>query len=268
MGKWKKRTSSQKNRKKKGNPNMEKKLAGKVVLVTGASKGIGKQIALDLALLGAKVVVNYASSTFQAEEVVSQIRVNGGESTAVKADISKWSELENLFQQTIATYGQLDILVNNAGAMILKPLLQVTEADFDKQFSINVKGTYFAIQQAVKHMRQSGSIINISTSVLGQMFPTYSVYAGTKGAVEQFTRQLAKELGSKGIRINAIAPGPVNTELFTAGKTEEQIQTVGKGNSFGRLGEPDDISKVVSFLASDDSKWVTGQTIRVNGGFI
>jgi 3-oxoacyl-[acyl-carrier protein] reductase len=247
---------------------MEKILAGKVALVTGASKGIGKQIAVDLALLGAKIVVNYASSSAQAEDVVAQIQANGGEAIAIKSDISKFPELEHLFQHTMSIYGQLDILVNNAGAMILKPLVEVTEEDFDKQFAINVKGTYFAIQQAVKHMQQNGSIINISTSVIGQMFPTYSVYAGTKGAVEQFTRQLAKELGTKGIRINAVAPGPINTELFTTGKTEEQIKTIGSGNAFGRLGEPDDISNVVAFLASEDAKWITGQTIRVNGGFI
>ncbi|MDT3425443.1 3-oxoacyl-[acyl-carrier protein] reductase [Paenibacillus forsythiae] len=247
---------------------MEKKLAGKVALVTGASRGIGQKIAEELAANGARVVVNYASSPAKAEEVVAGIKQSGGEAVAIQADISKVAEIESLFRKTLEIYGQVDILVNNAGIMITKPIASVTEDDFDKQFAINVKGTFFATQQAALHMKENGRIINFSTSVAGQMFPTYSTYAGTKGAVEQFTRQLAKELGPKGITINAVSPGPVNTELFTAGKTEEQIKAVGSSNSFGRLGEPEDISKVVLFLASPESQWVTGQTVRVNGGFI
>ena len=152
--------------------------------------------------------------------------------------------------------------------MINKPISDITEADFDKQFAVNVKGTFFACQQAMKHMENNGRIVNFSTSVTGQMFPAYSVYAGTKVAVEQFTRQLAKEFGSKQITINAVAPGPVNTELFNIGKTEQQIEGMKKMNAFGRLGEPEDIANVIEFLVSDKSKWITGQTIRVNGGFI
>ncbi|AKG36698.1 SDR family oxidoreductase [Paenibacillus durus] len=247
---------------------MEKKLAGKVALVTGASRGIGRKIAEELAEQGAKVVVNYASSPAKAEEVVAGIKQSGGEAVAIQADISKVAEVESLFKKTLDAYGQLDILVNNAGIIITKPLANITEEDFDKQFAINVKGTFFAIQQAALHMKENGRIINFSTSVIGHMLPTYSTYAGTKGAVEQFTRQLAKELGPKGITINAVSPGPVNTELFTVGKTEEQIKAVGSANSLGRLAEPEDISKVVLFLASPESQWVTGQTVRVNGGFI
>ncbi|MDH6370276.1 3-oxoacyl-[acyl-carrier protein] reductase [Paenibacillus sp. PastF-3] len=247
---------------------MEQNLVGKVALVTGASRGMGREIAVNLALHGAKVVVNYASSSSKAEEVVNEIKQKGGEAIAIRADISQVTELEQLFQATLEAYGQIDILVNNAGIMITKPIASMTEEDFDKQFAINVKGTFFACQQAAKHMGENGRIINFSTSVTGQMFPTYSVYAGTKGAVEQFTRQLAKEFGRKGITINAVSPGPVNTELFTVGKSAEEIANVGSMNSFGRLGEPEDISSVVLFLASKESQWVTGQTIRVNGGFI
>lgn len=247
---------------------MENQLAGRVALVTGASRGIGQKIAEALAQQGARVVINFASSPGKAEEVVAGIRALGGEAIAIQADISKVAEVEQLFHKTLEAYGRVDILVNNAGIMITKPLLQTTEEDFDKQFNINVKGTFFAIQQAAIHMKENGRIINFSTSVTGQMFPAYSSYAGTKGAVEQFTRQLAKELGPKGITINAVAPGPINTELFTVGKSEEQIKAVGNMNSFGRLGEPEDISRVVLFLASSESQWVTGQTIRVNGGFI
>jgi 3-oxoacyl-[acyl-carrier protein] reductase len=247
---------------------MDQNLAGKVAIVTGASRGMGREIAENLALHGAKVVVNYTSRSSQAEEVVSGIKHKGGEAIAIRADISQVVELEQLFQSTLDAYGQVDILVNNAGIMITKPIATMTEEDFDKQFAINVKGTFFACQQAAAHMSENGRIINFSTSVTGQMFPTYSVYAGTKGAVEQFTRQLAKEFGRKGITINAVSPGPVNTELFTVGKTAEEIANVENMNSFGRLGEPEDISSVVLFLSSKESQWVTGQTIRVNGGFI
>lgn len=247
---------------------MDQNLVGKVALVTGASRGMGREIAVNLALHGAKVVVNYARSPSKAEEVVNEIKQKGGEAIAIRADISQVAELEQLFQATLEAYGQIDILVNNAGIMITKPIASMTEEDFDKQFAINVRGTFFACQQAAKHMSENGRIINFSTSVTGQMFPTYSVYAGTKGAVEQFTRQLAKEFGRKGITINAVSPGPVNTELFTVGKSAEEITNVGSMNSFGRLGEPEDISSVVLFLASKESQWVTGQTIRVNGGFI
>lgn len=247
---------------------MTKGLMGKVAIVTGASRGIGREIAERLAENGAKVVVNYASSPAKAEEVVGRIKQGGGKARAIQADISQVAEIERLFRETIEAYGGIDILVNNAGIMTTKPIAAMTEEDFDQQFAINVKGTYFAIQQAFRHMNSGGRIINFSTSVAGQMFPTYSVYAGTKGAVEQFTRQLAKEFGPKGITINAVAPGPINTELFTVGKSEEQIAGIVNMNAFGRLGEPDDIAGVVLFLASEESKWITGQTLRVNGGFV
>ncbi|MEC0307224.1 SDR family oxidoreductase [Paenibacillus lautus] len=247
---------------------MTKSLSGKVAIVTGGSRGIGREIAERLAENGAKVVVNYASSPAKAEEVVSAIKQGGGEARAIQADISQVAAIERLFSETIEAYGGIDILVNNAGIMTTKPIAAMTEEDFDQQFAINVKGTYFAIQRAFHHMNSGGRIINFSTSVAGQMFPAYSVYAGTKGAVEQFTRQLAKEFGPKGITINAVAPGPINTELFTVGKSEEQIAGIVSMNSFGRLGEPDDIAGVVLFLASEESKWITGQTLRVNGGFV
>lgn len=246
----------------------EKKLTGKVALVTGASRGIGKTIAEELALNGAKVIINYAGNSEKAAEVVTRIQEQGGEALAVQADISQVNEVERLFQRTMDAYGKLDILVNNAGIMIIEPIMAITEEDFDKIFAVNVKGTYFACQQAAKHMSNNGRIINFSTSVVGNMSPMFSVYAGTKGAVEQFTRQLAKEFGPKGITINAVAPGPVNTELFAVGKTKEEIDTLSKMNAFGRLGETADIARVALFLAGEESQWITGQTIRINGGFI
>lgn len=243
-------------------------LKRKTAIVTGASQGIGSNIAQQLGDLGIAVVVNYLSNREEAEKIVRTIKANGGEAMAIKADISNVQEIEHLFKTTIEEYGTVNILINNAGIMITKPILDIREEDFDKQFSINVKGTFFSCQQAYKYMEESGKIINFSTSVVGQMFPNYSVYAATKGAIEQLTRQLAKEFGKRKININAIAPGPIATNLFLKDKSPEEINGIVKANSFGRIGETQDISNIIKFLISDDSNWITGQTIRVNGGFI
>lgn len=242
-------------------------LNGKVAIVTGASRGIGRQIAVQLAQSGAKVVVNYAANQGKADEVVHLIGQSGGEATAIRADVANVGEVEALFSETLRRFGRLDILVNNAGIMETAVLGDVTEEMFDRNFAINVKGTYFACQLAMKHMAKGGSIINFSTSVSGAMLPAYSVYAATKGAVEQFTRQLAKEFGPRDIIINCIAPGQVSTELFLNGKSEALIDSYRRMNAFGRLGEPEDIANAVEFLVSDKARWITGQTIRVNGGF-
>ncbi|MGG1554274.1 SDR family oxidoreductase [Paenibacillus ferrarius] len=242
-------------------------LSGKVAIVTGASRGIGRQIAIQLALYGAQVVVNYSSNSGKAEEVINTIKHAGGDATAIQANVSRVSDVEALFAQTLERYGRVDILVNNAGVMDLAPLPAVTEEMFDRQFDINVKGTYFACQQAMNYMEKGGTIINFSTSVSGAMLPTYSVYAATKGAVEQLTRQLAKEFGPKDILINCVAPGQVATELFLKGKSDEIIESFRRMNAFGRLGEPEDIANVIEMLVSEKARWITGQTIRVNGGF-
>ncbi|WP_312115636.1 SDR family oxidoreductase [Brevibacillus reuszeri] len=247
---------------------MDKAFDGRVVLITGASRGIGRSMAERFAREGAKVIINYNSNKSLAEEAVRHIQSEGGEAVAISADLSKVAEVNKLIEESLRVYGKIDVLINNAGLMITKPLEAVTEEDFDRLFATNVKGTFFACQRAAQHMTSGGRIINFSTSVTGAMFPQYSVYSGTKGAVEQFTRQLAKELGPKGITINAVAPGPVNTELFSQGKSQEQIDAIVRMNSFQRLGEPEDIIGAVLFLAGAESQWVTGQTIRVNGGFV
>ncbi|MDC0932510.1 SDR family oxidoreductase [Arcobacteraceae bacterium] len=244
------------------------KIENRVAIITGASRGIGLKVAEQLASIGIITVINYHTNKEAAEEIVKDINFNGGKAVSIKADISKVSELEKLFKETVEIFGSVDILVNNAGIMINNPIQNVSEEEFDKHFSINVKGTYFACQLAMKYMKDNGRIINISTSVTSAMFPSYSVYAATKGAVEQITRQLAKEFGSKGITINAIAQGPVKTELFMKEKSEQQIEMLSKMNSFGRLGEPEDIADVIELLVSDKSHWITGQTIKINGGFI
>ncbi|MEK4004268.1 SDR family oxidoreductase [Paenibacillus sp. FSL H3-0333] len=240
---------------------------GKVAIVTGASRGIGRQIAIQLAGLGIKVAVNYSSNRGKADEVVQTIKESGGEAIAVQGDVSKVSEVKALFSETIGQFGRVDILVNNAGIMDCVPIADVTEEMFDQHFAVNVKGTYFACQQAIRNMERGGTIINFSTSVSGAMLPTYSVYAATKGAVEQLTRQLAKEFGAKDIVVNCVAPGQVSTELFLNGKSEELVDSFRRMNAFGRLGEPEDIANVIDLLVSDKSRWITGQTIRVNGGF-
>lgn len=242
-------------------------LNGKVAIVTGASRGIGKQIALQLADAGAKVVVNYSSNETKAVEVVQAIEQAGGEAAAIRANVGRLNEVEALFTKTLERFGRLDILVNNAGIMGVVPIAEVTEDMYDQHFDINVKGTFFACQQANLHMAQGGTIINFSTSIAGAMLPGYSIYAATKGAVEQITRQLAKEFGPKGITINTIAPGQVATDLFLNGKSEELIDSYRRMNAFGRLGEVEDIANAVELLVSDKARWITGQTIRVNGGF-
>ena len=243
-----------------------KNLTGQVALVTGSSRGIGRAIALKLAEEKASLVINYAGSAAQAKEVVETIITAGGQAIAVQADISEVSEIERLFDQTIDHFGKIDILVNNAGTINYKLIADFTEQEFDRIFGINVKGTFFCCQQAAKRMTDGGSIINFSSSTTALMLPTYGAYVGTKGAVEQITRVLAKEVGKRGIRVNAISPGPTNTSLFTQGKTQEQIEHLAQMAALGRIGEVDDIAGVVAFLASEEARWITGQNIRVNGG--
>jgi 3-oxoacyl-[acyl-carrier protein] reductase len=185
---------------------------------------------------------------------------------AVQADVSKTAELRNLFDRTLETYSQVDILVNNAGVILYKPVAEVTEAEFDNLFAINVKGTFFACQEAAKRMADGGRIVNFSSSTTAMLLPTYGAYVATKGAVEQLTRSLAKELGDRQITVNVISPGPTDTELFTVGKTPEQIQRFTQMTALGRLGKVDDIADVTAFLCSAEARWITGQNIRVNGG--
>jgi 3-oxoacyl-[acyl-carrier protein] reductase len=245
------------------------KLAGKVAVVTGASKGIGASIAEHLAAAGASVVVNYASSKAGAETVVANITSKGGKAIAVQGDVSKPGDIAKLFAEVKKAYGKVDILVNNAGIYEFQPLENVTPEHFHKQFDLNVLGLLLTTQEAVKLIgKEGGSIINISSIVGPMPVPTASVYSATKAAVDAITVSLAGELGPKQIRVNSINPGMVETEgLHSAGITEsdfrKQVETT---TPLGRIGKPADIATAAVFFASDDSGWATGQTLVLAGG--
>jgi 3-oxoacyl-[acyl-carrier protein] reductase len=245
------------------------KLEGKVAVVTGASKGIGADIARHLAAEGASVVVNYASSKEGADRVVDEIAKRGGTAVAVKANVANKSEVEQLFATAKKAFGKIDILVNNAGVYEFSPLEEITEGQFHKHFDVNVLGLLLTTQEAVKYFASAGgSIINISSTVTSLTPPNTSVYTGSKGAVDAITRTLAKELGPRNIRVNAINPGMVETEGvvaagFNEGEFRKQIEAQAP---LGRIGQPDDIAPAAVFLASADSKYITGETLRIAGG--
>lgn len=247
-----------------------KKLDGKVAVVTGASKGIGAGIAKHLAAEGAAVVVNYASSKQDADRVVDEIAKRGGRAIAVQANVAKKAEIERLFAETRKAFGKLDILVNNAGIYEFAPLEEITEEHFHKHFDINVLGLLLTSQAALKHFGpEGGSIINISSGASTSAPPGASVYSATKAAVDTVTKSLAKELGPRKIRVNAINPGMVETEgVRAAGFIESDFQKSFESQSaLGRIGQPDDIAPAAVFLASSDAGWITGETLLIAGGY-
>jgi 3-oxoacyl-[acyl-carrier protein] reductase len=246
-----------------------KKLIGKVAVVTGASKGIGADIARHLAAEGANVVVNYSSSKEGADRVVDEITKRGGQAIAVQADVAKKKDIERLFAETKKAFGQLDILVNNAGIYKFEPLEAVTENEFHRQFNTNVLGLILATQEAVKYFgTEGGSVINIGSNVTKLTPPMSVVYTATKGAVNMITRVLAKELGPKNVRVNSINPGGVETEGFHAlgfAGSDFEKQMIAQ-TPLGRLGQPRDIAPAAVFLASSDGAWITGELLGVSGG--
>ena len=245
------------------------KLTGKVAVVTGASKGIGAGIAKELAAQGASVVVNYASSKEGAEKVVAEIAKKGGKAIAIGGSVAKAAEIDALFAETAKTFGKVDILVNNAGVYAFTPLEQVTEEAVERLFGTNVTGLLLATKAGVALFPpEGGSIINIG-SVVSELAPSASaVYSGTKGAVDSITRVLAKELGPKKIRVNSVNPGPVVTEGFKSAGFEgsDFEKQMVQNTPLGRVGQPEDIASLVSFLASEDARWITGSLIQAAGG--
>lgn len=242
-----------------------RRLEGKVALVTGSSRGIGRAIAERLARDGATVVINYAKSKAAAEQAVRAIESSGGRAVAIQADIANVAEVRRLYAEIAQRFGRLDIVVNNAGILPPPvPVAQETEQTFDTVFGL-LKGTYFSMQEAARRIADGGRIINISSSTTRGWSPGYSIYAGSKSAIEQFTRSLSRELGPRGVTVNAVVPGLTDTDMISDYPPAVR-EAAARNTTFGRLGRPEDIADVVAFVASDDARWITGQLLIANGG--
>jgi 3-oxoacyl-[acyl-carrier protein] reductase len=241
-------------------------LTGKVAIVTGSSRGIGRAIAYRLGQEGANVVVTYVGNRAKAEDVVSSIKANGSNAIALQVDMRNLANIRNLFQQTLQQFGKLDILINNAaGKNIFKPTTEMTEDEYNGMFDIT-KGVFFALQEAAKHMANNGRIVSLSTSGTVMSIPTGGAYAGSKAAIEQFSMGLAKEIGSRGITVNTISPGVTETDGLVL--SQEQVDQLIAQTPLERLGKPDDVANAVVMLVSDNAHWITGQCIRANGGIV
>lgn len=242
--------------------------AGRVAVVTGGSRGIGRAISLELAARGSTVVVNYTGNTAAAEETVAAISAAGGTAIAVQADVADEDAVSALFDRAEAEFGGVDIVVNSAGRLALSTIADLDLNVLDAMHRVNIRGTFVVAQQVARRLRAGGSFVSFSTSVVGTQFPTYGAYAASKGAVEAVTLILARELRGRDITVNTVAPGPTATAMFLDGKTEEQIATLAKTPPLERLGTPEDIARVVAFLTSPEGHWVNGQILRANGGMI
>ncbi|MBW4639644.1 MAG: glucose 1-dehydrogenase [Gloeocapsa sp. UFS-A4-WI-NPMV-4B04] len=240
-------------------------LTGKVAIVTGASRGIGRAIAQRLAKDGASLVINYGRSADEAKELVSIIEANNGQALAVQADMSSVADIRRLFQETIDKFGQLDILVNNAGIGKVAAIAEVTESDFDAVFAVNVRGVLFAMQEAAKRMNNNGRIVYISSSTTVYPQVGMAVYGASKAAPKHFTEVLAQELGERGITVNSVVPGPTSPGMFDH-MPPEMHKAAAASSPFGRIGQAEDIADVVAFLVSEEARWITGQHIVANGG--
>lgn len=236
-------------------------------IVTGASRGIGRSIAKRLASDGFSVVVNYAGKIAQAEEAVREITSAGGNARAIAGDVSQAADVRNLFEKAVQAFGPIQVVVNNAGIMSLSPIAPGDVETFDRVIAINLRGAFLVLGQGAQQVVEGGRIIALSSSVLAKSFPNYGPYIASKAGVEGLVHVLANELRGRNITVNAVAPGPTGTDLFLKDKTEEQIDHLRKLAPLERLGQPDDIANVVSFLAGPDGAWINGQVLRANGGF-
>jgi 3-oxoacyl-[acyl-carrier protein] reductase len=242
--------------------------SNRVAIVTGASRGIGAAVAERLAADGFTVVINYSGDVKSAEALAKKIEAKGGRALTARADVSDAGAVRGMFDAAEAAFGGVDVLVNNAGIMKLARIADSDDALFDQQIAINLKGSFNAMREAAKRLRDGGRIVNFSTSVVGIKLETYGVYAATKAAIETMTAILSKEMRGRNITVNAVAPGPVGTELFLNGKSQELIDHMAKMNPLQRLGTPADIAATVSFLAGPDGGWINGQVLRANGGMV
>lgn len=238
----------------------------RTAIITGAARGIGVALAKRLAEDGFAVVINYANSATSADALVDELTTNSHQAMAIKADITDADAVKQMFDHAETRFGGVDVIVNNAGIMTTQPISEMSDAVYDEMMDTNVRGTFNMLREGAKRLRNDGRVINFSTTALHLKLPGYAVYNATKAAVEAMTGVYAKELRGRNITVNAVAPGPVATELFLNGKTDEQIAQFSKMPPIERLGQPEDISGVVSFLAGPDSGWVNGQTLRANGG--
>lgn len=239
-----------------------------VAIITGGSRGIGAAIAERLAADGVAVVINYARAEQAAAQMAKRIEAAGGRALAVQADIADPASAAALFDAAEQAFGGVDILVNNAGTMALGAFAELSDADVARQFEVNVAGVFRTLREAARRLRDGGRIVNFSSSVVGLYQPRYGAYAATKAATEAMTHVLAKELARRGVTVNAVAPGPTETEMFLNGKTDDQLRAMAAANPFGRFGQPREIADVVAFLTSPEAGWVNGQVVRVNGGVI
>lgn len=238
----------------------------RIALVTGGSRGIGAAIVRRLARDGHAVAINYASSAAEAETLADDIRAAGGRALAVRADVSRADQVRAMFDQVEAELGRIDVLVNSAGILKMVPLAETSDELYDQTFGINTRGTFNTLREAATRLADGGSIVNVSSTTIALNLPNYSVYIASKAAVESLTQVFAKELRGRRITVNAVAPGPVATDLFLNGKSPELIEHYAKMPPLERLGQPDDIANVVSFLAGPEAGWVNGQILRANGG--
>jgi NAD(P)-dependent dehydrogenase (short-subunit alcohol dehydrogenase family) len=243
-------------------------LSGRVAIVTGATANLGLATAQCLASQGADVVLNYHRPQRREEtrQAAEQLSGYGGRVLAVQADVTSASEVERLFAATVDACGGVDIVVNNAGLVIKKPLAETTDDDFDRAFAVNTRAAFLTMRQAARHIRDGGRIVNVITSIVAFTIPFYGVYAASKGAVEYLTKALAKELGDRGVTVNCVAPGPLNTSFYFPVETEESIAGAKSRAAGNRLGEVDDVAPLIAFLCGPQARWITAQTLRVNGG--
>ena len=241
---------------------MSKELFGKIALVTGSSRGIGRAIAEGLAKQGATVVINFLTDKQAADETVEAITITGGKAISIQADVSKVKEIKRLFDEAEQALGKLHIVVSNAGTAVIKPFIEVTEADYDKVFNTNAKGVFFTMQEAAKRVEERGRIIVISTGGVKMLIPGNALYLGSKGTINQLVRTMAQELGHRNITVNAVLPGYTNTDLLP----DRDRKVAADASPFKRVGEPEDIADAAVFLASDEARWITGQEIGVGGG--